>query len=101
MSLLKTDSDDAMRLASKKSSKLGKLLLASTVVGAIGGGLYYFNKPEEVDAKFDPTADSFIDKDGFKWEKVMDDELMQTLAWEEQLEETPNADEASLIKTSP
>ena len=57
-----------MGLASKKSSKLGKFLLASTVVGAIGGGLYYFNKPKEVEAEFDPAAESFIDEDGVKWE---------------------------------
>ena len=57
-----------MRLASKKSSKLGKLLLASTVVGAVGGGLYYFNKPEAVEGEFDPAAESFIDEDGVKWE---------------------------------
>ena len=68
MSLLKTDTDDAMRLASNKSSKLGKLLLASTVVGAIGGGLYYFNKPDGVEGEFNPAAESFIDEDGVKWE---------------------------------
>ena len=31
----------------------------------------------------------------------MDDELMQNFAWEDEVEATPNADEASLIKTSP
>ena len=57
------------------SSKLTKLLLASTTAAALFGGLHYFDKYV---SPYDATPeDEFIGDDGTKWRKLRDVDLME------------------------